>query len=374
MVRLNFTAKKIMFFILIAAIYVFVLGIQTMGTGFKLMGKGFSHALLEAVADPFSSFCIGLLVTSILQSSSCTTSILVTLCAAGVLPVSSAIPAIMGANIGTAITNTLVAFGHITRKEEFKRAFGGSLVHDYFNILAVIILLPIEILFHPLEFVATSMASSFAGIGGLMIASPIKFVTAPFIDFFKYLFLTTGYAGICMIVLGGAFLFLALKYIIKCMRFFVTQWAESKVTEKLFEHSSKSFSFSLTLTSVIQSSSITTSLLVPLLGVGVVDIKRILPYTIGANIGTTITAIFAALAAGIPAGLALAFVHLLFNIIGGCTIYFLQPLQKVPIKAAEKSGEWCAYSKKGFFVMVGGYVIGTSYILPIVYLFLSGIL
>lgn len=50
----------------------------------------------------------------------------------------------MGANIGTSVTNTIVALGQATKKNEFRRAFAGATVHDMFNWLCVFCLLPIE--------------------------------------------------------------------------------------------------------------------------------------------------------------------------------------------------------------------------------------
>ena len=62
-----------------------------------------------------------------------------------VLEVRPAIPIIMGANIGTSVTNTIVAMGQIADKNEFRRAFAGATVHDMFNLLSVSIILPIEV-------------------------------------------------------------------------------------------------------------------------------------------------------------------------------------------------------------------------------------
>lgn len=50
----------------------------------------------------------------------------------------------MGANIGTSVTNTIVALGQVGDRDEFRRAFAGATVHDMFNWLTVIIMLPIE--------------------------------------------------------------------------------------------------------------------------------------------------------------------------------------------------------------------------------------
>jgi len=358
--------------ILILALYIFILGIQMMGAGFKTAFKDYSEQLLKVISDPLSSFFIGLLVTSILQSSSLTTSILVSLCAAGLLPVRMTIPAIMGANIGTAITNTLVAFAYITRKEEFRRAFSGSLIHDYFNIFGCLIFLPLEIIFHPLEKTALLFKSIFVGVGGVKIASPIDFLTKPFLNLFKNLI--PWQPEIIFIILGLVILFFSLKIIAKIMRRIMSGKMERIVRDHAFANPRKSFLLGLGLTSTIQSSSITTSLLIPLQAAGILRLGRVLPYTVGANIGTTVTAILASLAITVPAGVHLAFTHLFFNVFTALVIFSFKPLKNLIILLAKKSGDLVVESKLGAFLMIGGYLIGTSYFLPILYLLLRGLL
>ena len=121
------------------------------GSAFKGLGRGFAESLFQSQASPFIGLFIGILATGLIQSSSTTTSLVVGMVAAGTfgsdpkLAVAAAVPYIMGANIGTSITNTIVSLGHIVNKEEFKRAFSASVVHDFFNILAVIVIFPLEL-------------------------------------------------------------------------------------------------------------------------------------------------------------------------------------------------------------------------------------
>ncbi len=364
--------KYVRFIILFIALYFFILSIKMMGSGFKGMGSGFSESLLHTIEDPLSSFFIGLLATSVVQSSSATTTILVTLCASGMLPIETAIPAVIGANIGTTITNTLVSFGHITRKAEFGRAFGGSVVHDFFNIFAAIIILPIEIFFHPLEKMARFMTNSFAGVGGLKLASPVKIVTSPVIEYIEGLLSFVSWVEILLIIIGLTILFLMLKIIVGCTKYFVVGHGERIISKYLFGGAIISFTLGLALTSVVQSSSITTSLIIPLVGAGVLTIDRILPYTLGANVGTTLTAILAALAIGLPAGIMIAFVHLMFNVTAICIIYPFKPLRNIPIKLAEKFGKMVVSTKKNTFMMISVYIVIFHYVLPFGYIVFVG--
>jgi sodium-dependent phosphate cotransporter len=345
-----------------------------MGTGFKIMGSDFSETILVTIKDPLSSFFIGLLATSVVQSSSATTTILVTLCASGMVPIEIAIPAVIGANIGTTITNTLVSFGHITRKEEFGRAFGGSVVHDFFNILAAIIILPIEIVFHPLQHIATSMNNIFVGVGGLKIASPIKIITEPIIKGLEEFLSSITYIDILFIIGGLIILFISLKVIVGCTRYFVVGRGEKLISKYLFGGALISFSLGLALTSIVQSSSITTSLIIPLVGAGILTIEKIFPYTLGANVGTTITAILAALALGVETGIIIAFVHLMFNVVAIGIIYPLKPMRKIPIKLAEGFGQYVVNEKKNTFVMIVFYIIIFHYALPFGYIIVMGVM
>ena len=99
----------------------------------------------------------------------------------------------------------------------------------------------------------------------------------------------------------------------------------------------------LVITIIVQSSSVTTSALTPLVGIGVLPVKKMLPMTLGANIGTTFTSMFAALAVMKFDSIQIAFCHLLFNIIG-ILVWFPVPMARmVVIKAACTLGFYASY-------------------------------
>ena len=136
-------------------LYLFLTAISLLGAAFKLFGSGFSEALITGTSNPIMGLMIGLLATSLIQSSSSTSSIVVGLVAAGALTVRGAIPIIMGANMGTTVTNTMVAMTSINRRSEFVRAFSGATMHDFFNLMTILILFPLEQATHWLEHTAT---------------------------------------------------------------------------------------------------------------------------------------------------------------------------------------------------------------------------
>ena len=167
---------------ILACLYLFIVGIGMMGHSVKLFGTGFSEQILKTTASPFVGLFIGLLATAIVQSSSTTTSIIVSMVAGGAISVAGAIPMIMGANIGTTITNTLVSLAHIRQSADFRRAFAAATIHDFFNLLTVLALFPLELATGFLAKSATVLANLFQGVGGMRIADPLKLATKPAID------------------------------------------------------------------------------------------------------------------------------------------------------------------------------------------------
>ena len=137
------TKKYIIDFILMLFfLWVFLLSIKLFGGAFKHYFNADAKNLIEnATNNPMMSLLIGILATAIIQSSSSTTSIVIAFVGAGTLSFSNAIPMIMGANIGTSVTNTIVSFANVKNPIEFKRSFASATVHDIFNILAVALFL-----------------------------------------------------------------------------------------------------------------------------------------------------------------------------------------------------------------------------------------
>ncbi len=341
-------------------LYLFFSSIELMGNAFQMSGAGLADQLLKMVQDPVAGLLIGFLATSLVQSSSTTTTIVVIMVGTGALTIPLAVPIIMGANIGTTTTNTIVSIGHVTRPAEFERAFAASTVHDVFNVLAAFTLLPIEIFFHPIEKTAVFLQGVFAGAGGMRLANPLKIVRDPFTDFITELVPYT----IPLVILAFALLFIALAGLLKLMRGVVLERMEGLFDRVLFRNDAASFTLGVVATASVQSSSATTSMIVPLAGTGVLTLRQIFPYTVGANIGTTITAILASFSTGVPAGVTIALAHLTFNVFAVVIFY---PLKALPIALATRWGKFAARSKAStatvFSVYVALHVIPLAYII-----------
>ncbi|MBN1557579.1 MAG: Na/Pi symporter [Lentisphaerae bacterium] len=334
-------------------LYVFLLSISMMGGAFRLFGARFAEHLIRNCSNPIVGLFIGILTTSLIQSSSTTTSLVVGFVGGGVLPLDFAIPIVMGANIGTTITNTLVSLGFVTRRADFQRAFSGAIVHDFFNLCTVALLFPLEIRFHLIRRLAESLTGMFNRAGGVTFSSPLKAVIAPVCTLLQRLLtevlaLPPGAAGVIMLILAIGFLMASLVLLVRNLRAVVLSKAESFVNRYLFRNDLMAFVLGIGLTVAVQSSSVTTSLVIPLVGAGIVTLYRCYPFTLGANIGTTCTALLASLAtvhAGPhgSVGVTTAFAHLIFNVLGIAIFY---PLRRIPIWMARRLARLAAESKR----------------------------
>lgn len=357
--------KLIKVLIVVITIYFFLLSINLLGHSFKLFGKEFAEAMLRTTSNPFAGLIIGIVATSLIQSSSTTTSIVVGLVAGGVINLENAIPIIMGANIGTTVTNTLVSLGHIGRKTEFKRAFEAGIVHDIYNISAVIVLFPIELKFHVIQKASIILEKHFEGVGGMKIFNPLKAILNPAIGIIDKLVSPLPYKEIMLMLISIVAMFVALAFLIKTIRSLVLNKIEIIINKYLFKNDAMGMIWGMIMTFIVQSSSVTTSLIVPLAGAGIVRLRKIYPYTLGANIGTTGTALLAALATSNPIAVTAAFAHLIFNVFG---ILIFYPLKIIPLTLATKASEFVARSRKNLVLFLAGYSM--IYFIPIFFIIL----
>jgi len=150
--------KAVLTLLVFYCLWVFLLTLGVMGTGFKLLGGKDSAKMFDVADNPISALMIGILATVLVQSSSTTTSIIVSLVGADELSVKTAIFMIMGANIGTSVTNTIVAMGHFANKDDLRRGFAAATVHDVFNMLNVLIFLPLNWIYPFFEKMTYEMA------------------------------------------------------------------------------------------------------------------------------------------------------------------------------------------------------------------------
>ena len=351
----------------VGLLYLFLVGISMLEAGIKFLGADFQADLLASVAHPLAGLGAGILATVLVQSSSVSTATIVGLVGAGTLTVDAAVPMIMGANIGTTVTNTLVAMGAARRTEEFRRAFTAATVHDFFNLLAVAAFLPLQITTDFLSRGAEEIARLLGGnVGGSTTTSPIKQIVKEPVGWIEDA--VGSFAGSdeilggLLIGLGILIIFFALAFITRNMRRLIATRIEAGLNAAVARGAGLvGMVFGVVITILVQSSSITTSILVPLVGSGVLTVRNAYPIMLGANLGTTITALLASLAVDLQAGLVVALTHTLFNLAAIVVIYPSRRVRHVPVQLAERLAGLATKHR----VVVVVYVAGVFLLAPL---------
>lgn len=363
--RQKASISKILFntFLALSFLYLFLLGIELLGSSLKGFGTGFAETLIQTTSNPVTGLFIGILSTTIIQSSSVTTSLTVGFVAGGTLTVSNAIPIIMGANIGTTMTNTIASLGHFSVEREFQKAFPAAIVHDIFNLLSVIVLLPIEIFFHPIEKASGFFTGILMGKEAVSFESPLDKIIEPVSDGIISL---AGEHYLITTIISFFLVIFAITFFVKVLRKAAAGRFETLIDEYLFRNSLIAGLLGLGLTAFVQSSSIVTSIAVPLVGAGIISIEQIYPYTLGSNLGTTLTTILASIVTGNVNAIRVALCHSIFN---GTGIAIWYPLRHFPIFIAKKIGN--LPGKKKFLAFI--YILIIFIVVPAIFVFLAEI-
>jgi sodium-dependent phosphate cotransporter len=355
---------------LLALLFLFLVSIKLMETSIKLLGSDYTDDLFQGISNPFAGLAAGILATVMVQSSSVSTSMIVALVGSGSLSVESAVPLIMGANIGTTITNTLVSLGSIGRRNDFRRAFAAATVHDFFNLMAVAIFLPLQLMTGFLSSGAKAISEMLpVGDAGGKFNSPlksaVKSVAGVVQDALEAVSLSGGWLSLVMLSVGLGLIFVSLTAITKLMRKVIADRAEKALNRALKRSGLIGIAIGALITFSVQSSSITTSLLVPLCSSGVLTLDNAFPVMLGANIGTTITAFLASLATDIN-GLQIALVHVLFNFSATVLVYPIAAVRRIPIRMARGLAVTAVRNK----MVVIAYVLVMFILIPVTGVFL----
>uniref|UniRef100_A0A3Q4B0I4 Uncharacterized protein n=1 Tax=Mola mola TaxID=94237 RepID=A0A3Q4B0I4_MOLML len=440
--------------LLLGFLYLFICSLDILSSAFQLVGGKTAGDIFQdnsVLSNPLAGLVIGVLVTLLVQSSSTSSSIVVSMVSSGLLTVQLAVPIIMGTNIGTSVTNTLVAMTQAGERNTFRRAFAGATVHDFFNWLSVLALLPLEIATGYLYVVTKLIIESFDIHNGeapdllnvitdVLTESVIQLdesiisgiatgdrearskslvkkwcqtstnttlmnVTVPTQDDCtsptlcwvdqqlgwvtlknisetynvqkcKHLFVDVNLpdlaVGLILLALSLLVLCSCLVFIVKLLNSMLKGQMASIIKQIL--NTDFPFPFGWVtgyiailvgagMTFIVQSSSVFTSAITPLVGIGVISIERAYPLSLGSNIGTTTTAVLAAMASpgdSLANALQIALVHFLFNI-SGIALWYPIPFTRIPIRLAKGLGNITASYR--WFAIV--YIICCFFLLPL---------
>nr|XP_013011678.1 sodium-dependent phosphate transport protein 2A isoform X2 [Cavia porcellus] len=366
--------------LMLAFLYFFVCSLDVLSSAFQLAGGKVAGDIFKdnaILSNPVAGLVVGILVTVLVQSSSTSTSIIVSMVSSGLLEVSSAIPIIMGSNIGTSVTNTIVALMQAGDRTDFRR-----LVVASFNIrggrdapdLLKIITEPFTKLIIQLDkSVITSIAIGDESLRNHSLiriwchadsrevsslsraetnASQIHGNVT--MEKCNHIFVNTGLPDLAvgLILLAGSLVLLCtcLILLVKMLNSLL-KGQVAKVIQKVintdlpapFTWVTGYFAMVVGagMTFIVQSSSVFTSAITPLIGLGVISIERAYPLTLGSNIGTTTTAILAALASPrekLSSSFQIALCHFFFNI-SGILLWYPLPCMRLPIRMAKALGK-----------------------------------
>lgn len=256
---------KTMLFMFFGGLGIFLFGIKYLGDGLqKAAGDGLRDLLERFTTNPFMGVLAGIVVTIVLQTSTGTTVLTIGLVNAGFMTLRQAIGVIIGANIGTTVTAFII------------------------------------------------------GIKISAYAYPIIAVGAFLIFFFK----NHKINNYGQVTFGFGALFLGLNVMGEGLKPLRTLQAFADLTVSMSENPLLGVLIGTIFTVMIQSSSAAIGLLQTLFGQGLMDLNAALPVLFGDNIGTTITAVLAAIGASVAAKRA-ALTHVIFNIIGTVIVLIL---------------------------------------------------
>ncbi|MCM2606105.1 Na/Pi cotransporter family protein [Rossellomorea marisflavi] len=257
-----------MLFQFIGGLGIFLFGIKYMGDGLqKSAGDRLREILDKFTTNPFMGVLAGIFVTVLIQSSSGTTVIVVGLVSAGFMTLRQAIGVVMGANIGTTVTAFII----------------GIDIGEY--------------------------------------ALPIIALGAILLFFFK----NKKIQNIGQMVFGFGGLFYGLELMSGGMKPLRDLQSFHELTVSLSDNPILGVVVGTVFTLIVQSSSATIGILQELYSSDLLDLKAALPVLFGDNIGTTITAVLAALGASVAARRTAA-MHVLFNLIGTTIFLIILPL------------------------------------------------
>jgi solute carrier family 34 (sodium-dependent phosphate cotransporter) len=345
-------------------LYGFFLSIELISVSFTHTGRETAESIIILTSNPFVGLFIGLLLTAIVQSSSTTTSLIVAVVASGSVEMKDAIPMVMGANIGTTITSAIVSLSFIAKKREFRKAVSAGVVHDFFNILVAAILFPLEYFYGLLSkftLLITDIFSSSESVSSIETSSFDLLFTQRIAE--KILYVID--QPIIMIALALILLFGSIK-LMSNLLFGLLQGEFEEKFKRQLKNPYSSLLWGSILTASVQSSSVTTSLIVPVVATGKITLKRAFPFIMGANIGTTITAFLAALFKT-DAAISIAIAHFLFNLVGVLIFFPFAAIRNIPVRLAKDLGKMTLQNRLIGFI----YIIITFFIIPFLLIYLN---
>ncbi|KAL4176138.1 hypothetical protein KRP22_001092 [Phytophthora ramorum] len=350
----------------LAALYFFMVAVKFIGDGFTLALGCDTKGAFDFADNPVAGLMIGTIATALLHSSGTVTSIVVALVGSGGMTIRQGVYVIMGANIGTCITCIMVAFGQVVLfhpLEELSIAMSNAKTNsgDFKS--------PIDALVNPLtqEMIVVDKDAIYEVATGDVVCVPDQsFVTG---GAFEGSSLSDGSIGAITVVIGFCILVCSLLTLVKMLAK-VFMGPTKRLISKLLNYNGYiNILVGTMITFCVHSSTVVTSTLTPLAGLGVITLEQVYPLVIGANLGTTGTALLAALVTGKSDSVAIALVHFWFNVFG-ILLFYPIPLTRKPILSWARSLAFfsAAWSMSAVLFLVILFLVAPGILLGLVYM------
>lgn len=308
----EFYYKKIIYFFLLTIVFSVFLSLLV--HSISLSSINYQKYLKDSNNLFFLCFFFGIIATATVQSSSAITTLAVAFVAKGDLSLQYAIPIVIGSNIGTTVTPLIFSYVHSDKRGPFKRALKIAFAHNLFNVYTAVIMVFVELKFGLLTYSCTWLGHLFFSSAlekSYFIPLFVKDFVEPISNYlagiFKFRWLSA--------IIGFVGMYLTIKGFVKLFASNNINSNDSIVNKFLFNKGYKPLVVGLFGTAVIHSSSATISILQTIACSYKVPLKKTYNFILGANIGTTFTALLAGLF-NAELALSLAIAHFLFNLIG----------------------------------------------------------
>ena len=297
----------------IIAIYFFVSAIVLIKSSAKIMGVALAETIVLLIRDTTSAVFAGWLSTALLHSSGAFDSIIVAFTSSGVMPLNLSVATIIGAEMGTTVTPFLISvLEKLKGKGDNNASFNVTMSHVLYNLFTLLIFYPLELFFGVFSTIAERGSHIFLRVSWLDAVPDLLDVITPWVK--PLLNMIPPWSGL---VLGGLMLLVALGAVEKYMTAIFSMPRSWNLIRSTFTRPRRAFIAGFLFTLLVPSTTVMVSLLVPLATSGVIKADYyILPYILGANIGTVFDVLIAALATGDPIGLGVWLVHLTINLVG----------------------------------------------------------
>jgi sodium-dependent phosphate cotransporter len=317
----------------IVAIYFFVSAIVLIKNSAKIMGVALAETIVMLIRDTTSAVFAGWISTALLHSSGAFDSIICAFTSSGVMPLNLAVATIIGAEIGTTVTPFLISvIERMKGKGETIAAFSVTTSHILYNLFTLALFYPLELYFGVFTRIANWGTQQFIKITWLNAVPDLLDMITPWVK--PLLNYIPPWSGL---VVGGILILVSLGAVEKYMTEIFSMPRSWNLIRSTFTRPRRAFIAGFIFTLLVPSTTVMVSLLVPLATSGIFKAEYyILPYILGANIGTVFDVMIAAMATGDPIALGVWLVHLTINLVGALIFMpFLDPFAKLTRKVAE---------------------------------------